>query len=139
MQHITGIARNQMVFSSLEDSISKDNSVRFIEAFVENIDLKALGFGSLWDFDQFLETWETSKFAIGIESANSADKTENFAQKMSVLQGRKFGKHRSFWIARAAARLSFHHPNFVCKIILWVREIVFRSEEKPQKKPKTGD
>ena len=44
MQHITGIARNQMVFSSLEDSILEDNSVRFIEAFVENIDLKALGF-----------------------------------------------------------------------------------------------
>ena len=44
MQHITGIARNQMVFSSLEDSILEDNSVRFIETFVENIDLKALGF-----------------------------------------------------------------------------------------------
>ena len=44
MQHITGIARNQMVFTSLEDSISKDNPVRFIDAFVENIDLKALGF-----------------------------------------------------------------------------------------------
>ncbi|MEG2079525.1 hypothetical protein [Chryseobacterium sp.] len=44
MQHITGIARNQMVFTSLEDSISGDNPVRFIDAFVENIDLKALGF-----------------------------------------------------------------------------------------------
>ncbi|MEG2310239.1 hypothetical protein [Chryseobacterium sp.] len=29
---------------SLEDSISGDNPVRFIDAFVENIDLKALGF-----------------------------------------------------------------------------------------------
>ena len=36
MQHITGIARNQMVFTSLEDPISKDNPVRFIDAFVEN-------------------------------------------------------------------------------------------------------
>ncbi|MEC5157461.1 IS1182 family transposase [Chryseobacterium sp. MP_3.2] len=44
MQHITGIARNQMVFTSLEDSVSEDNSVRFVDAFVENIDLKALGF-----------------------------------------------------------------------------------------------
>ena len=44
MQHITGIARNQMVFTSLEDAISEDNSVRFVDAFVENIDLKALGF-----------------------------------------------------------------------------------------------
>ena len=25
MQHITGVARNQMVFTSLEDSISVDN------------------------------------------------------------------------------------------------------------------
>ena len=44
MQHITGIARNQMVFTSLEDPIFKDNPVRFIDAFVENIDLKTLGF-----------------------------------------------------------------------------------------------
>lgn len=44
-QHITGISRNQMVFTSLDDSISEDNSVRFIDAFVENIDLKAIGFG----------------------------------------------------------------------------------------------
>ena len=34
MQHITVIARNQMVFMSLEQSISEDNSVCFIDAFV---------------------------------------------------------------------------------------------------------
>ena len=44
MQYITGIACNQMFFTSLEEPISEDNSVRFIDAFVENIDLKALGF-----------------------------------------------------------------------------------------------
>ena len=33
-----------MVFTILEDSISEDNSVRFFNAFIENIDLKALGF-----------------------------------------------------------------------------------------------
>ena len=44
MQHITGIPRNQMRFTSLEDSISQENPVRFIEAFVENISLKTLGF-----------------------------------------------------------------------------------------------
>ena len=44
MQHIIGISRNQMVFSSLEDTISQDNPIRFIEAFVEHIDLKMLGF-----------------------------------------------------------------------------------------------
>ena len=44
MQHITGISRQQMHFSSLEDAISLDNQVRFIDAFVESIDLIKLGF-----------------------------------------------------------------------------------------------
>ena len=44
MQHITGIPRNQMTFASLEDTISVENPVRFIDAFVDHIDLKALGF-----------------------------------------------------------------------------------------------
>lgn len=44
MQHIIGIARNQMRFSSLEDSISQENPVRFVEAFVEALDLGSLGF-----------------------------------------------------------------------------------------------
>ena len=46
MQHITGVPRNQMRFTSLEDSISQENPVRFIEAFVENISLKTLGFST---------------------------------------------------------------------------------------------
>ena len=44
MQHITGTSREQMRFSSLEDKIALDNPVRFIDAFVEYISLKALGF-----------------------------------------------------------------------------------------------
>ena len=44
MQHITWIHRNQMTIASLESSISADNPIRFIDAFVDNIDLKALGF-----------------------------------------------------------------------------------------------
>ena len=44
MQHITGISRNQITIVSLESSIASDNPIRFIDAFVENIDLKALGF-----------------------------------------------------------------------------------------------
>lgn len=44
MQHITGISRNQMTFSCLEDTISADNPIRFIDAFAENIELKTLGF-----------------------------------------------------------------------------------------------
>jgi len=44
MQHITGIQRNQMMLSSLEDTITTDNPVRFIDAFVGTIDLEKLGF-----------------------------------------------------------------------------------------------
>jgi len=44
MQHIQGIARNQMQVSSLEDSIGQDNPVRFIDAFVNSNDLEKIGF-----------------------------------------------------------------------------------------------
>jgi transposase len=44
MQHITGIPRNQMSFSSLEDLISLNNPVRFVDAFVDALSLVALGF-----------------------------------------------------------------------------------------------
>ncbi|WP_262493363.1 hypothetical protein [Kaistella chaponensis] len=36
MQHIIRIARNQMVFTSLEQSISENNPVHFVDVFVEN-------------------------------------------------------------------------------------------------------
>ena len=44
MQHIIGISRHQMHISSLEDAISPDNQVRFIDAFVSFVDLSKLGF-----------------------------------------------------------------------------------------------
>ena len=44
MQHISGISRQQIQFSSPEDEIALDNSVRFIEAFVETISIQKLGF-----------------------------------------------------------------------------------------------
>jgi hypothetical protein len=44
MQHITGIPRNQLFFSSLEDTILPENPVRFIDAFVEALSLQTLGF-----------------------------------------------------------------------------------------------
>ena len=44
MQHIQGISRNQLQMSSLEDTISANNPVRFIDAFVGCIDLEKLGF-----------------------------------------------------------------------------------------------
>jgi hypothetical protein len=44
MQHITGISLQQMRFSSLEDTISPDHQVRFINAFVGYINLSKLNF-----------------------------------------------------------------------------------------------
>ncbi|WP_240455136.1 transposase [Flavobacterium columnare] len=44
MQHIKGISRNQLHVSSLEDKITSDNPVRFIDDFVEHIDLQKVGF-----------------------------------------------------------------------------------------------
>ncbi|MBK7234048.1 MAG: hypothetical protein IPH93_17720 [Saprospiraceae bacterium] len=44
MNHISGIPRLQMQMSSLEDSIDQENPVRFIDAFVEHLDLPKLGF-----------------------------------------------------------------------------------------------
>ena len=44
MLQITGISRQQMRISSIEDAISPDNQVCFIDAFVENINLTNLGF-----------------------------------------------------------------------------------------------
>ena len=44
MQHIIGISRQQVRFSSLEDTISPDNQVRFIDAFVEYINRSKLNF-----------------------------------------------------------------------------------------------
>ena len=44
MQHIQGISRNQLQVVSLEETISQDNPVRFIDAFVHSIHLERIGF-----------------------------------------------------------------------------------------------
>jgi transposase len=44
MQHISGISRSQMRISNLEDAITLDNQVRFINAFLMFTDLTKLGF-----------------------------------------------------------------------------------------------
>ena len=44
MQHISGISRTQISFTSLEDFISSKHEVRFIDAFVHALDLVKLGF-----------------------------------------------------------------------------------------------
>lgn len=44
MDYIKGNNRNQLVFSTLEMHIEPENPVRFVDAFVEHIDLNQLGF-----------------------------------------------------------------------------------------------
>ncbi|MCH7414191.1 hypothetical protein MM213_11880 [Belliella sp. R4-6] len=44
MNHILGIDRFQVTFSSLEDAIPKENAVRVIDAFIDKHDLNLLGF-----------------------------------------------------------------------------------------------
>jgi transposase len=43
MKFITGSCRNQTYFTTLEEQIAKDNPVRLIDAFVERLDLSAMG------------------------------------------------------------------------------------------------
>ena len=62
MQHITGILRNQMSFSSLEDTVSLENPIRFIEAFVEDFFLSALGFSVQTIKPEGQPTFETKVF-----------------------------------------------------------------------------
>jgi transposase len=49
MNHIQGLPREQMVLfpEAIEDYITADNPVRFLEAFVENLNLIELGFRSV--------------------------------------------------------------------------------------------
>ena len=44
MNHIQGIDRFQITFSSLDEQIDKDNPVRIIDAFIDKLDLDLLGF-----------------------------------------------------------------------------------------------
>lgn len=44
MEFIAGMNRQQMQLSSMEDAISQDNVVRFVDAFVEKLDIEKLGF-----------------------------------------------------------------------------------------------
>jgi len=44
MEHISSKDRYQLEFSSLEDSIEQDNVVRFVDAFVDKLELNKLGF-----------------------------------------------------------------------------------------------
>jgi transposase len=47
MGYISGVGRSQQVLfpEAIDDYITADNPVRFLDAFVESLDLAALGFG----------------------------------------------------------------------------------------------
>lgn len=47
MPTIRGVDRSQISFSSLETQISQDNEIRFIDAFVDKLELKQLSIQSL--------------------------------------------------------------------------------------------
>jgi transposase len=44
MEFIAGLDRQQIQLSSMEDAISQDNIVRFVDAFDEKLELEKLGF-----------------------------------------------------------------------------------------------
>jgi transposase len=44
MEHISDANRHQIEFSCLEDLIEKENAFRFIDAFVDKLDLKQMYF-----------------------------------------------------------------------------------------------
>ncbi len=46
MQFIQGSSRNQTYFATLDDHVSANNSVRLIDAFIDKLDLKQLGFSN---------------------------------------------------------------------------------------------
>ena len=46
MEFIQSVNRHQTYFSTLEEQVAADNSVRFIDAFVEKLDLQKLGFSN---------------------------------------------------------------------------------------------
>jgi len=46
MNHIQGIDRFQLTFSSLDDSIGMENPIRIIDTFIDKLDLDLLGFVS---------------------------------------------------------------------------------------------
>jgi hypothetical protein len=47
MQYIQGHNRHQSYFSTLEDQVAVDNTVRLIDAFIDKLDLQQLGFSKM--------------------------------------------------------------------------------------------
>ena len=91
-----------MTFASLESAISVDNPIRFIDAFVENIDLKAVSFEvqtlktegrPSFDSKIFLNLYLYDYFN-GIRSLRKLEKP--FFTQVSVLQNGQFTPNSGF-------------------------------------------
>ena len=107
MQHISGIPRNQMCFSSLEDTISSENPIRFIDAFVGALSLEALGFSVQTIKTEGRPSFDTKLFLklylYGyLNGLRSSRKLEKECQQVT-------GAWRSggFW----STKLSIHHKS----------------------------
>lgn len=62
MHHIHGVSRFQVSFGSLEDLISKDNPVRFIDVFSDKLDLMKIGFTTKTVQQEGRPSFESSLF-----------------------------------------------------------------------------
>jgi transposase len=104
MQHIQGIFRNQLQVSSLEDTISADNPVRFIDAFVNSIDLVTIGFTLRVLKTEGRPSFKTEVFLKlylygylnGIRSSRKLERECFRNLKMPMLQNRQFAHNSNF-------------------------------------------
>ncbi len=64
MHHIQPKNRHQMEFTSLEDVIENDNAVRFIDAFVDKLELTKLGFTLNTLKQEGRPSYESSVFSL---------------------------------------------------------------------------
>src|SRR5690606_17768994 len=85
MPIINGLDRHQITFSSLEAAIATDNDVRFIDAFVEKLDLQQLGVHSLTSSDKKKEGRSSFSDALFLKLYLYAKKSA----EVIVLEGKR--------------------------------------------------
>ena len=71
MNHIISYKRHQTAISCLEDFFEKDNPVRFVDAFVDKLDLHELGFIiytilGIKDFIEKIKNWTPNYKGISL-------------------------------------------------------------------------
>ncbi len=101
MQHIQGIARSQISFGSLEDCISIDNPVRFIDVFSNKLDLLKIGFSTKTLQKEGRPSFESSIFVrlylYGyLNGIRSSRKLEKECKRNTELQWLLHGLHPNY-------------------------------------------